>query len=193
MSIPVRRRWLGAVVFLAAALSAVGASAEVRVSEARDGRLTIEAHDATVRQVLDALSAKRALRLRTSDALTRTITGTYSGSLPRVLSRILDGYDHVVHATAAGTELEVFGPANGIHSRVSVANSVTFVPSHPRVSSNVDADEEAARPAATPRATIINAPAPVAPPQPAVITGSVPHPGAPRISSNVDLDEETSR
>jgi hypothetical protein len=191
MSIRVRGRWLGAVVLLAAALAATGASAEVRVSDAGDGRLTIEAHDATVRQVLDALGAARPLRLRTSDALARTVTGTYTGSLPRVLSRILDGYDHVVHATAAGIELEVFGPANAVRAQASVANSVTFVPSRPGVSSNVDLDEE--RAALPPRAVTVNAPTPVVPPRPAVLTGSVQQPGAPRVSSNVDFDEETSR
>lgn len=191
MSIRVRGRWLGAVVLLAAALAATGASAEVRVSDAGDGRLTIEAHDATVRQVLDALGATRPLRLRTSDALARPVTGTYTGSLPRVLSRILDGYDHVVHATAAGIELEVFGPANAVRAQASVANSVTFVPSRPGVSSNVDLDEE--RAALPPRAVTVNAPTPVVPPRPAVLTGSVQQPGAPRVSSNVDFDEETSR
>ncbi|HLH87369.1 MAG TPA: hypothetical protein VKX28_02820 [Xanthobacteraceae bacterium] len=190
MSIAVRRRWGGAIVFLAAALTAAGASAEVRVTEAGDGRLTIEAHDATVRQVLDALRAKRPLQLRTSDALTRSVTGTYTGSLSRVLARILDGYNHVVHSTAAGLELEVVGSGNAVHARATVANSVTLAPSHPGVSSNVDADEEAA--AARPRATVVNAP-PAVPPQTAAITGGVPHPGTPRVSSNLDLDEETSR
>jgi hypothetical protein len=191
MSIRVRGPWLGAFVLLAVALSAAGASAEVRVSEAGGGQLRVEAHGATVRQVLDALRATHPIKLRTSDALTRTITGTYSGSLPRVLSRILDGYDHVVHSTPAGTELEVFGAANGVRARATVANVVTFVPTHSRVSSNVDADEEAA--AAPPRATVVNAPAPVIPPQPVALTGSVPHAGPPRVSSNLDLDEETSR
>jgi hypothetical protein len=190
MSIRVRGRWLGAVMFLAAALTAAGASAEVRVSEAGDGRLTIEAHDATVRQVLDALRATRPLHVRTSDALARTVTGTYSGSLPRVLSRLLDGYDHVVHSTAAGIELDVFGPGNGVRAQATVANSVTFVPSHPGVSSNVDLDDERA---ASPRAVTVNAPVPVVPPQPVALTGSVQRAGPPRVSGNVDLDEETSR
>ena len=190
MSIRVRGRWLGAVALLAAALTAVTASAEVRVSEAGDGRLTIVAHDATVRQVLDVLRATRPLQVRTSDALARTVTGTYSGSLPRVLSRILDGYDHVVHSTAAGIELEVFGQANGVRAQATVANSVTFVSSHPGVSSNVDLDEERA---ASPRAITINTPTPAVSPQPVALTGSIRQAGPPRVSSNVDLDEETSR
>lgn len=193
MSTRVRSRWLGAIVFLAAALTVEGASAEVRVSEAGGGQLRVEAHGATVRQVLDALRATRPIQLRTSNALTRTITGTYSGSLPRVLSRILDGYDHVVHSTATGTELEVLGPGNGVRAQAPVANSVTFVPSHRSVSSNVDADEDATAAIARPRASVVNAPASVVPPQPVALTGSVPHPDAPRVSSNVDLDEETSR
>ena len=187
----VRGCWLGAFGLLAVALAAAPAAAEVRVSEAGGGQLRVEAHGATVREVLDALRAARPIQLRTSETLTRTVTGTYSGSLPRVLSRILDGYNHVVHSTATGTELDVFGPGNGVRAQASVANSVTLVPSHPRVSSNVDADEEAA---ARPRTSVVNAPSPVVPPRPVALTGSVPHSGgAPHVSSNVDLDEETSR
>jgi len=193
MSTRVRGRRLGALALLAMALSGTAAWAEVRVRETGGGRLTVEAHGATVRQVLDALGAARPIRLRTSDALARTVTGTYSGSLSRVLSRVLDGYNHVVHPTATGIELEVFGAGPGVRSTVPVASSVTMVPNTIRpVSSNVDADEEAARAGAT-RPRVVNVPVPAIPPQPVALTGSVRHPGAPRISSNVDLDEETPR
>jgi|HubBroStandDraft_1064217.scaffolds.fasta_scaffold105336_2 hypothetical protein len=167
------------------------ASAEVRISEASGDRVTIAAHDATVRQILDALGAVRPVQIRTSDALTRTLTGTYTGSLPRVLSRILDGYDHVIHTTSTGIELEVFGAATGVRATASVANSVTVVPNNTRrVSSNVDADEEQGGGTG---ARTVNASTLVIPARPVVLTGSVQGPGTPRVSSNVDLDEETSR
>jgi hypothetical protein len=177
-----------------AAFGIVAAPAEVRVSDAGGGRLTVEAHDATLRQVLDALRAVRPLRLHSSDALTRPVTGTYSGSLPRVISRLLEGYDHVVHLTAAGVDLDVFDSAQGARgtarTTVHASGPVAIVPnSGRRVSSNVDLDEEAAAP---PRAA--RAQAPAIPVQPALLTGSIQSPDARRISSNVDLDEEqTSR
>jgi hypothetical protein len=191
MSAPVRGRFLGACALLAMVIFCAEAPAEVRISEASGDRLTIAAHDATVRQILDALRAVRPVQIRTSDALTRTVTGTYTGSLPRVLSRILDGYDHVIHTTSAGIELEVFGSATGVRAIASVANSVTVVPNNMRrVSSNVDADEEQG---VGTRANTVNAPTPVIPARPVAFTGSVQRPGTPRISGNVDLDEETSR
>jgi hypothetical protein len=192
MSIGVSLRGAFALL-VCAAFCATAASAEVRVSETGGGRLTVMAHDATVRQVIDALGAVRPLRLHTSDALTRTVTGTYSGSLPRVLARILDGYDHVVHLTAAGVELDIVSATAGARATAPAASSVVMVPNigH-RVSSNVDADDAAAEAAVHPRA--VPAPAPAVPVRPTVLTGSVESPSARRISSNVDLDEEqTSR
>jgi len=193
MSTRVRGRWLAALVFLAAALGTGAASAEVRVSDAGGGQLRVEARGATVRQVLDALGAAQPLQVHTTDALSRTVTGTYTGSLARVLSRVLDGYNHVVHTTAAGLEIEVFGTATGARATTAIANTVTMVPNNNnRVSSNIDADEEAAANAMS-RPSVVNAPAPPVRAAPVALTGSVQHPGAPRVSGNVDLDEETSR
>jgi hypothetical protein len=198
MSIGVRGRWRGAVALLAVVTFCGPAAAEVHVSDAGGGRLTVEAHDATLRQVIEALRAVRPLRLHTSDALARPVTGTYSGSLPRVLSHLLDGYDHVIHQTAAGIDLDVFSAgtaATGVRTPVR-ATATMAAPSTPamapnvghRFSTNVDLDDETAATTARPPA----APArpPVAPAQPAVLSGSVQPPGAARISSNVDLDEE---
>lgn len=181
-------------LLLGAAVCAGAAQAEVRVTEAGGDRLTVEAHDATLGQVLDALRAVRPLHLHATGALNRPVTGTYSGSLPRVLSRILDGYDHVIHLTATGIELDVLGVGQGERASAPAAGTVTVVRNiGQRVSSNVDQDEEAARaPAAPPRAA--RTVPPVVPVQPAVLTGSAEPSGARRISSNVDLDEErTSR
>jgi len=140
--------------------------------------------------VLEALRTVRPLRLHSKAALDRTVTGTYSGTLPRVLSRLLDGYDHVIHQTAAGIDLDVVGTAPGAPASAPATGSIVMVPNigH-RVSSNVDQDEEAAAPAvARPQAAA--PPAPVVPVQPAALTRSVEASGARHISSNVDLDEE---
>src|SRR5712672_2130939 len=89
----------------------VPAWAEVRVVESGPGTLVVEAREATVEQVLEALSESRNFEFHTSQALTRVLSGTYTGTLPRVLARILDGYDHVVQSTPTDTRLSVLGVA----------------------------------------------------------------------------------
>jgi hypothetical protein len=117
----------------------VPAMAEVRVSNAGPGVLAVEARDATVQQVIEALAASRTIELRATAPLSRVVTGTYTGPLPRVLSRILEGYDHVIQFTASGVRLEV---VNGAPD-ASRASSIVMPPNiGNRVSSNVDLDEE---------------------------------------------------
>src|SRR3977135_4107531 len=89
----------------------VPAWAEVRVVESGPGTLVIEAREATVEQVLEAPSESRNFECHTSGAVTRVLSGTYTGTLPRVLARVLDGYDHVVQSTPTGIRLSVLGAA----------------------------------------------------------------------------------
>ena len=61
--------------------------------EGRPEAVHIEARDAPLREVLDALRAKFNFQYRSDDALDTRMTGRFGGSLPRVIARILDGYD----------------------------------------------------------------------------------------------------
>ncbi len=70
------------------------AAAEVRIRNSGGGRLEIEARDANVRDVLEALRASHMLQFRPSKELPRVVTGTYSGTLSQVLSCILVGYNY---------------------------------------------------------------------------------------------------
>jgi len=197
--IPRRRsRMLQAAVLIAVALAGVtaSASAEVRVEESASGAIVVEARDATVGQVLQALAASHKIQIHASDALSRTITGTYSGKLSHVLSRILDGYNYFIQVTPTGVRLRVVDVAQ---SDAAAASFVAAVPMSPRggrpVSSNVDLDEE--RAAAAAAGPIAKAP-PLSPrspttPYPVVTTRSATGPASTRVSTNVDLDEETSR
>ena len=190
----------GALLAAVLCAAAVPASAEVRVTDAGGGQLVIEAHAASVQQILDALGQSYTLRFKTPDALSRQVTGTYTGTLPRVLSRILDGYDHVIRSTNSGIELDIFETTQSAKYTGSVTNTVTVsaVARGPRpVSSNVDADEEAAESKAAVHGpqtvNLASAPHPAAPAtQPArvAVTGNGAHP---RVSSNLDLDEETTQ
>jgi hypothetical protein len=190
---------LFAAVILCAAASA---AAEVRVIDAGGGRLVIEAHDATVQQILDALGESRTIRFQASEALSQHVTGTYSGTLPRVLSRILVGYDHVIRSTSSGFQIDFVSTAQPTKFTASVANSVTMSASAGTlhgVSGNVDLDEENARARSVPGPQTVNvasAPHPSAPPinpSRAALLGNAQQSGVPPVSSNLDLDEETSR
>ena len=86
-------RRLARLAFASAALLATGsgaAYAQVQVSGQTDS-VRIEATDATLREVLDALRTNFNLRYRSDDTLDTRMTGTFGGSLPRVAARVLDG------------------------------------------------------------------------------------------------------
>ena len=83
--------------------------AEVRVSGQADA-LIVETREASVEEILAALRASFNLHYRISGALNRVITGTYSGSLQRVVARLLEGHNYVMQASAGGGELIIFGP-----------------------------------------------------------------------------------
>ena len=102
------RRLINLVLILVALLAAGGgaAYAQVQVSGRTDA-VRIEATDATLREVLDALRASFNLRYRSDDALDTRMTGTFGGSLPRVAARVLDGYDFVTKITAQGVDVLV--------------------------------------------------------------------------------------
>ena len=202
---------IGALLAAALLCVAAPAAAEVRVTDAGGGRLVVEAHAATLRQVLDALGqshtirlkAPEAIRLKAPDALSHQVTGTYTGTLPRVLSRILDGYDHVIISTSSGIELAIVGTVQSARNTGAVSNigavtnpvTVSVLPRGPRpVSSNVDADEEAAERKAAPVPQTVNLTPPPHPAAPAIQRPRVPVMGnavRPRVSSN--LDEEATQ
>jgi hypothetical protein len=98
----------------------------VSVSDAGGGRVRIEAHDASLVQVLAALQDSRLIEFNAADALSGIITGTYIGTLPQVLTRILNGHDYFLRVTASGTELHAVkasgdskaGSRNGVSSNI---------------------------------------------------------------------------
>jgi hypothetical protein len=106
---PARRRRLLWLAFASAVLLAAGgqtARAQVQVGGQPEA-VRVEASDATLREVLDALRANFNLRYRSNDVLDARLTGTFGGSLPRVAARVLDGYDFVIKITAQGVDVLV--------------------------------------------------------------------------------------
>jgi hypothetical protein len=111
----------------------------VSVRDAGDGRIQIEAHDASVGQVLAALQESGLIRLSASDQLSRTVSGSYTGTLPQVLSRILDGYNYFLRVTASGTELHALNPSSDANAALRSGSSDNNAALPSGVGSNVEA------------------------------------------------------
>jgi hypothetical protein len=89
-------------------LTASTVHADVRVSG--DVRaVQVDATRSTVAEVFSALESAFGLRVNTSMALDRPVSGTYTGSLPQVLSRMLQGYSYFIRRQAAQIEVTVIG------------------------------------------------------------------------------------
>ena len=102
--------------------------AEVRVSGQADA-VIVETREATVDEVLAALHTSFNLHYRTSGALNRVLTGTYTGSLQRVIARLLEGHNYVMQASAGDGGLLVFAlGAAGSKARAPVAPTTNSEP-----------------------------------------------------------------
>jgi hypothetical protein len=95
-------------LILASLIAAVPASvlAEAKV-EGNPDAVRVEARDATVDEVLSAIGTAFNLHYRASTALDLPITGIYEGSLQRVISRVLEGYDFIVKSSPGNIEVVV--------------------------------------------------------------------------------------
>lgn len=121
-------------IVLGTMLPPASAATEVR---GRADEMQLRAENASIREVLDALSGTFKLRYKLPPNSNRVFTGLYSGSLQQVLSRILDGHDYIVNVSDGGIEVVVLsasgasppGPANlAIEARENPV--ITFVPTN---------------------------------------------------------------
>ena len=95
-------------LLFAGLLPADSVCAEILVTGEADD-IQIEISDASIEEVLNALSTKFGLRYRSTAPLGRRITGIHGGSLQRVVARLLDGTDFVVKTSPDGVEVTVYG------------------------------------------------------------------------------------
>jgi hypothetical protein len=105
-------------------LGTVAASAELRVSGSRDS-VSIEARNTPLKEILDALGKSFGVEYKPVAGLERAISGTYSGSLHRVLSRLLGGHDYIIRSSARGMEIVILGnrPVQAANETVEPASS----------------------------------------------------------------------
>jgi hypothetical protein len=102
-------RNLGAILVALSAWSfADTARAEVRV-EGTVQDVRISAKDAAIADVLAAVQARFNFRYRSRIPLDLVASGTYSGSLRRVIDRLLDRYDHVITVNPDGVTAIIIG------------------------------------------------------------------------------------
>ncbi|MDH2347266.1 hypothetical protein [Bradyrhizobium sp. SSUT77] len=73
--------------------------------EGRADAVRIDVADAPLRDVLDALQAKFALRYHSKGALDAARTLKLNAPLNRVVARLLDGYDFVIAVTPGGIDV----------------------------------------------------------------------------------------
>jgi len=105
-AVRVRSAFAAAIALLSVVVTPALAAVEVR---GQQGDLQVEAKNASLREILDALSAKFALTYKIPPTLRRVVTGRYSGTLQQVLRRVLDGSDFIVKASDDRIEVVVLG------------------------------------------------------------------------------------
>jgi hypothetical protein len=100
---------IAALAFVCAlSLAPHAAVAETRVSGGADA-VRVEARDASLEEVFGALAAKFIFQYRAKVPLDRPVNGAFSGSLSRVIARLLADYDHVVKRGPGGMEVLILG------------------------------------------------------------------------------------
>jgi hypothetical protein len=99
---------IAAVIF--AAHPANSLRAEVLV-QGPAGNVRVEAHDATIAEILAALGERFALRYRGATG-SDSVTATFEGPLRRVTGRVLDGYNYFIETRGDVLEVVVLGAAS---------------------------------------------------------------------------------
>jgi hypothetical protein len=85
------------------------ARAEIRVSGTSNA-VKIETQEATLGEVLEALRSSFKLQYRSTGTLDRVVNGTYSGSLSRVIARLLEDQSYIIQSYQNDLEVVILGP-----------------------------------------------------------------------------------
>jgi hypothetical protein len=105
----------------------MSAYAEVQITGKSDA-IKIEANEASVEELLIALSEAYGLQYRSSANLSRSVSGTFAGPLQQVLSRLLQGYNFAIEISASGTMVVVYGVSTAHGSNVDFAPKTASAP-----------------------------------------------------------------
>jgi hypothetical protein len=106
--------------------------AETRVWMEADA-MHLHAENARLSEVLAAISAQFKVLYPSHPSLERPISGTYSGTLRHVLSRILDRSNYVLRFSGEEVEIKIFDVQNGADRLLaSPVVAVTQAPALPK-------------------------------------------------------------
>ena len=121
ISVParLRSRACGSVALAIALVVPVVAFASAQVRGSAQS-VTVDAQNSSIKEILSVLSKQLNLRVRSSVDLDKQATGTYQGSLPRVVARLLEGYNFIIRTNERGVEVTVLS-GQGNPSTVQVS------------------------------------------------------------------------
>ena len=110
----------------------ISARAEVQVTGAPDA-IKVDAKETSVEELLTALRKAYGLQYWSSANLSRSVSGTYAGSLQQVVSRalMLQGYDFIAETSEHGTIVAVYGKSAAPGSDVNLVVFKTAPPTPP--------------------------------------------------------------
>jgi hypothetical protein len=137
-----------AAILLGAALVLAPTSvlAEMQVRGSPEA-VRIEARDAPVEEILAALSRSFGMHYQLLAKLDKRVSGTYAGPLPRVVTRILDGYNFILKTDNGSIAVTVVGTPNA--AATVPASSGPKVVRQPAAAQPPSVGEDRARPTAS--------------------------------------------
>lgn len=158
-----RPRTWGTAALAFTLMTPAGAFASARVSGSADA-VSINAENSSIKDVLAALSKQFKLQFVSSANLDKQITGTYQGSLQRVVARLLEGYNFFTRTDQGVLEVTVFGTQNG--TTVAGTQAVAHVAVAPVKPQTTPAFAQVQKPQAAPQPQAAQAPKTAASPAP---------------------------
>jgi hypothetical protein len=160
---------------IALAIAPTWARAETQVRGTPQA-VVVEAQNATVEEILGALTDTFKVHFRSAASLDKRLTGTYEGTLQQAVSHILKGYDFVVKSGPAGLEITLLGSGKpvavvGARPATKSAEAAPVAASQPTPAATADnGDHPVPMPSSggpTPPIRVAQGPAPVpTPPAP---------------------------
>jgi hypothetical protein len=123
VALAARARLLSASIALALLLSVSSAPAATEIQGAPDD-LQLKLENATIIEILNALSARFKVTFKARSHNPRVLTGIYSGTLRETLTRILNGNDYILEISDRGLEILILGasePQNPPQRQVATA------------------------------------------------------------------------
>ena len=85
--------------------------AEVRLSGTQD-RVVLETNSAPISEIVTAMRTAFGIEVALSGTTPKKFTGTYSGPIRQIFSRLLAGEDYILHTTSDGMIIVLLG--NGV-------------------------------------------------------------------------------